>query len=465
MFVVISNPLSISWQKSLFNLYSLQNRLFRSFFVSDFRKSFYLQKLILKSNFSRLLAIREVTQLSPYKKIPGSDGKISLTFTERFELGESLRFYYSNWYPKSSKTISVIKSDGSLSLVKLPVISDRVWQLLISYSLEPVYESLFHPHSFGFRTSCNVFNLQEFLFFNFSAFSNSDQKRVLIVDFEKIFVKFDNHFFLKNIFAPRGVKLGIFRSFANDFSLDFVKLNSSNLSLSSLFANIAFNGINDIHLSLRFGYSVLFILKPCDNEKEILNKVFSYLIVNRLNADFKVVGIFSTLSGFNFLDWNYYFSLSKGLIIKPTLDNYYLFLKRVKRILNNSNYGSYVKALKLFPIVKEWKIYNKFCSLSDSRFSLFHIKKRAFKIFNKESKQDSYSVKKLLDKSFCSSLKFIKSDIEVEIEKSPYYGHNIFNYAFKFNPVSKRILSTSSKKKALFYFNLVCIHCGLKLSN
>ncbi|WP_084555241.1 reverse transcriptase N-terminal domain-containing protein [[Phormidium ambiguum] IAM M-71] len=50
------------------------------------RKAKSLQKLILKSRATRLLAIRQVTQLNAGKKTPGIDGKASLTHQERLDL-------------------------------------------------------------------------------------------------------------------------------------------------------------------------------------------------------------------------------------------------------------------------------------------------------------------------------------------------------------------------------------------
>ena len=69
-----------SWNDSIKFLFKLQKRLFKSTLVYDKIISLKLQKLILKSNGSRLIAIREVTQLSSDKKIPGIDGKTSLSF-------------------------------------------------------------------------------------------------------------------------------------------------------------------------------------------------------------------------------------------------------------------------------------------------------------------------------------------------------------------------------------------------
>lgn len=447
------NPNIISWEQSLSYLFLIQRRLFKSFLVADFHKCLLFQKLILQSNSSRLLAIREITQLSSFRKIPGSDGKTYLTFIDRFELNELLRIHFNNWYPSSVSSITSLDNTGNLQILRLATISDRVWQLLVRYSIEPIYESSFHPHNFGFRISSNVFELHKFLSINFSLKSNSIQKRVFIIDFKNVFMKFDIDVILEKLIAPRGVKLGLFRSFHTGFKLDFPSRNMDQFTLSSLLANIVLNDINYIHPSIRFGYHFLLILKPFDDEKLLFNAVLSYLKLHNLNTDILVCGVFSLFQGFNFLDWNYIFCSPGGLLITPAFNNYQGFLFRVKHILNNSNYGSTIKASKVSPIIKEWRMYNKFCSMNTYRFSLFHLKKRAFQIFNKESKQDRYSAKKLLEKAFINVLNCDKHFLELETEKSPYYGHLTFFFKFK----NKDFFSNNSVCNSSQF----CIHCGL----
>ena len=60
--------------------------------VGNKRKARSLQKLILKSQAARLLAIRQVTQLNAGKKTAGIDGKASLNFEERHSDGN-----HNNW--------------------------------------------------------------------------------------------------------------------------------------------------------------------------------------------------------------------------------------------------------------------------------------------------------------------------------------------------------------------------------
>ena len=85
---------NFNWKKFQKILFRLQRRIYKSDVFGgsfprkaraavqdgDKRKARSLQKLILKSQTGRLLAIRQVTQLNAGKKTAGIDGKKSLSF-------------------------------------------------------------------------------------------------------------------------------------------------------------------------------------------------------------------------------------------------------------------------------------------------------------------------------------------------------------------------------------------------
>jgi retron-type reverse transcriptase len=97
---------SFNWKKASKKLFRLQRRIYKSDVfggsfprkaraavqVGNKRKARSLQKLILKSQAARLLAIRQVTQLNAGKKTAGIDGKASLNFEERHSDGN-----HNNW--------------------------------------------------------------------------------------------------------------------------------------------------------------------------------------------------------------------------------------------------------------------------------------------------------------------------------------------------------------------------------
>jgi 5-methylcytosine-specific restriction endonuclease McrA len=95
--------------------------------------------------------------------------------------------------------------------------------------------------------------------------------------------------------------------------------------------------------------------------------------------------------------------------------------------------------------------------MDGSRFSLWHINHRAFKVFNKETKQNRHTCKQLLVKAFPAVPYSENKHIMVKGEKSPYDGD--LSYWSERN--SK--LYNNNTSKALKRQNHKCGHCGLKM--
>ncbi|MBP5977435.1 reverse transcriptase N-terminal domain-containing protein [Brasilonema sp. CT11] len=150
---------ALPWKKFRRNLFRLQHRVFKAIRAGDKRKAMSLQKLILKSQAARLLAIRQVTQLNAGKKTAGIDGKKSLDFGERLELEELLKASSNNWKHQKLRSIPIPKKDGSTRMLKIPTIADRAWQCLARYAIEPAHEALFHANSYGFRPGRSAYDI------------------------------------------------------------------------------------------------------------------------------------------------------------------------------------------------------------------------------------------------------------------------------------------------------------------
>ncbi len=191
---------NLPWKKFRKNLFRLQKRVYKAVRsplgaerTGDIRKAKSLQKLILKSTSAKLLAIRQVTQLNTGKRTTGIDGKKALTFIrkrmrcaykERFELLAMLN-QASDWRHKGLREIPIPKKNGKTRILKVPTISDRAWQCLAKYALEPAHEATFHPNSFGFRTGRSAHDAQKWLFHQLKSSSNGNKKRILEIDIKK----------------------------------------------------------------------------------------------------------------------------------------------------------------------------------------------------------------------------------------------------------------------------------------
>jgi hypothetical protein len=141
----------------------------------------------------------------------------------------------------------------------------------------------------------------------------------------------------------------------------------------------------------------------------------------------------------------------------PSVDNFKAFRQKVKHIVNNSNYSAVDKAEKLAPVVRGWRNYHRFCKMDGSKNSLYHIETRAFQVFNKESKQNRYTVKKLINKAFPAVPYSENKHVNVQGEKSPYDG----NIAYGRERNSK--LYDGETSKALKRQSHKCGNCALKM--
>lgn len=201
----------LNWKQFHKNLFRLQKRVFKAVQVGDKRKARSLQKLIMKSQAARFLAIQQVTQLNAGKKTAGIDGKKSLNFKQRFELEEKLAKESANWKHLGLREIPIPKKDGTIRMLKVPTIADRAWQCLAKYALEPAHEATFHARSYGFRTGRGAHDAQRILFSNLNSKANGKDKQVIELDIEKCFDRINHSAIMKNLIAPTSLKLGIFR--------------------------------------------------------------------------------------------------------------------------------------------------------------------------------------------------------------------------------------------------------------
>jgi 5-methylcytosine-specific restriction endonuclease McrA len=201
---------------------------------------------------------------------------------------------------------------------------------------------------------------------------------------------------------------------------------------------------------------VVIILRPQDDANEILERIDEFLATRGMKVSEKKTKVTAATDGFDFLGWHFKVQSNEKFRSTPSVDNFKKFRQKVKAIVNNSNYGSTVKAQKLAPIVRGWRNYHKFCKMDGSRLSLYHIKTRTKTVFNKEAKQNRYTSTKLLDKAFPKVPYSENKHVNVKGNKSPFDGD--LTYWSERN--SK--LYDGSTSKALQKQNHTCGHCGLK---
>ena len=316
----------------------------------------------------------------------------------------------------------------------------------------------FHARSYGFRTGRSAHNAQKYLFDNLNSRENGIEKRVIELDIEKCFDRISHTSIMERLIAPKGIMTGIFRCLKAGVNPEYPDVGTPQGGVvSPILANIALNGIEEIHPSVRYADDMVVILKPKDDAKIILDKISQFLAQRGMNVSEKKTKLTATTDGFDFLGWHFKVQTNGKFRCVPSVENFKTFRQKVKHIVNNSNYGARVKAEKLAPVVRGWKNYHRFCKMNGSRFSLNHIRKRAFKVFNKEPKQNRYTSKKLLNKAFPGFPYAENKHIMVKGEKSAFDG----DLCYWSERNSK--LYDGETSKAIKRQNHTCGYCGLKM--
>jgi RNA-directed DNA polymerase len=340
----------------------------------------------------------------------------------------------------------------------VPTLGDRAWQCLAKYALEPAHEATFHANSYGFRTGRSAHDAQKILFLNLRSYSKGIEKRVIELDIEKCFDRINHTSIMDRLIAPLSLKTGIFRCLKSGVNPEFPEQGTPQGGVvSPLLANIALNGIEEIHQSVRYADDMVLILKPNDIAELILDKISQFLAERGMKVSEKKTKLTATTDGFDFLGWHFKVQSNGKFRCVPSVDNFKAFRKKVKAIVNNPNHGSTVKAEKLAPVVRGWRNYHRFCKLDGSRFSLFHIQQRAYRVFNKETKLNRHDSKKLLDKAFPAVPYSENKHVNVKGEKSPFDG-DITYWSERNSKLYEGETSKTLKRQ-----NHTCAACGLKL--
>ena len=146
---LISRWEDIPWPKVEVKVFRLQKQIYAASRCGDVKKVRQLQKLLMISWSAKALAVRRVTQDNTGKKTAGVDGVKNLEPSKRFELISNLKINGQSsptrrvWIPKPGR-------DEKRPL-GIPTILERAKQSLVKLALEPEWEALFEPSSYGFR--------------------------------------------------------------------------------------------------------------------------------------------------------------------------------------------------------------------------------------------------------------------------------------------------------------------------
>ncbi|WP_293139672.1 group II intron reverse transcriptase/maturase [Okeania sp. SIO3I5] len=234
----------MNWKKVEKFVFKLQKLIYRASSRGEIRKMRKYQRLLTKSYYAGLLAVRRVTQDNQGKKTAGIDGIKNLPPMQRFNL---VHLLLKSRYLKASPTRRVwIPKPGKDEKrpLGIPTMYDRALQSLVKLGMEPEWEARFEPNSYGlFRGSTH--DAIEAIFISI----NHKPKYVLDADISKCFDRINHDALLGKIgqtpyrrLIKQWLKSGLFdnKQFSNT-----VEGTPQGGVISPLLANIALHGMEE----------------------------------------------------------------------------------------------------------------------------------------------------------------------------------------------------------------------------
>lgn len=144
---------SLPWKKLEQHCFRIQKRIYRASQRGNQRAVHKLQKLLMKSEAARLLAVRRVTQENQGKKTAGVDGVKFVKPKERLLMAQLLHpNHWKRGKPKPVRRVWIPKpGKDEQRPLGIPTLFERARQCLAKLALEPEWEAHFESNSYGFR--------------------------------------------------------------------------------------------------------------------------------------------------------------------------------------------------------------------------------------------------------------------------------------------------------------------------
>jgi len=141
---------TINWKKCQRHVDRLQRSIASAMKYGNKERVRRLRRVLYKSKAYNLICTRRVTQDNQGKKTAGVDGIKLLSPAQRMELVGNLKDGIERkWSPVRQSEI--VKKNGKIRTLGISTIKDRVYQAKLKGIIEPCYEVIAEPNSYGFR--------------------------------------------------------------------------------------------------------------------------------------------------------------------------------------------------------------------------------------------------------------------------------------------------------------------------
>jgi RNA-directed DNA polymerase len=402
----MSNKLAwkdVDWKIIHKRLSRQQNRVYKASMEGNRDKVHAIQRRIINSLDAKLIAVRRITTENKGRNTSGVDRQKALSNEMKIKLAFNLKLdgksspIRRTYIPKPGK--------NEVRPLGIPTVEDRAKQMLAKLALEPEWEAIFEPNSYGFRPGRSCHDAVASLFLSLRGKS----RYVLDADIQKCFDRIDHDkllrkldtFGLMNDQIKAWLKADIMVGYLNKPDEIFQSLEGTPQGgvISPLLANIALHGlenhikdwyandwypstglsrntpIRDRKRSIGFSrYADDFVITaPTIEDIEQIEKQVAIWLSKEagLSLSKAKTRIINSTEGFEFLGFKFIslYSKEKGLYkikIHPSKLSKSRLLRSTQKVIQNNRSASSYKLINLLaPKIIGWANYFRFSQCSE----------------------------------------------------------------------------------------------------